>query len=133
MIPPVLLAEIFFYTFLLLAIFFCGVELKSLELYHCTYRLYTLSVVLHYFSVIINSVAWARYAVSGRGPFTVFGGFFQGASEITFLLLMFLMAKGYTITRARLSTPSTVKITVFVNLYAVVYIFLFIYQESVSF
>lgn len=127
-----LLGEILVYTFLLLAIFLCGLELKTRDLYHCTYRLYSLSATLHWSGVLLNSVTWAKYAVSGIGPFTVFGGFFQGASEITFLLLMLLMAKGYTITRARLSTASTVKITVFINLYIVVYISLFIYQAEVS-
>lgn len=79
----------------------------------------------------MNSVTWAKYAVSGIGPFTIFGGLFTGAGEIAFLLLMLLMAKGYTITRARLSTGSTVKITVFINLYIVVFISLYIYQAEV--
>ncbi|KAL7046992.1 hypothetical protein ACKWTF_002762 [Chironomus riparius] len=129
-IPPVLLAQILFYTFLLLAIFLCGLELKTRQLYHCTYRLFTLSAMLQWSGVLLNSVTWAKYAVSGIGPFTIFGGFFTGASEIAFLLLLLLMAKGYTITRARLSTSSTVKITVFINLYIVVYISLYIYQAE---
>lgn len=131
-IPPVLLAEVIAYTFLLLAIFACGIELKTRHLYHCTYRLYTLSAIFHWSGVLLNSVTWAKYAVSGIGPFTIFGGLFTGAGEIAFLLLMLLMAKGYTITRARLSTGSTVKITVFINLYIVVFISLYIYQSEVS-
>lgn len=130
-IPPVILAEILAYTFLLLAVFACGLELKTRHLYHCTYRLYTFSAMLYWAGVLLNSVTWAKYAVSGIGPFTIFGGLFTGASEITFLLLMLLMAKGYTITRARLSTGSTVKITVFINLYIVVFISLYIYQAEV--
>lgn len=130
-IPPVILVEIIIYTFLLLAIFACGIELKTRNLYHCTYRLYTLSAIMHWAGVLMNSVTWAKYAVSGIGPFTIFGGLFTGAGEIAFLLLMLLMAKGYTITRARLSTASTVKITVFINLYIVVFISLYIYQAEV--
>lgn len=42
------------------------------------------------------------------------------------------MAKGYTITRARLSSASTIKLTVFVNLYIVTYVSLFIFQAQVS-
>jgi Rhodopsin-like GPCR transmembrane domain len=127
----VLLAQIMVYTLLLLAIFLCGLELKTRQLYHCTYRLYTLSAMLYWSGTLLNSVTWAKYAVAGIGPFTIFGGFFTGASEIAFLLLMLLMAKGYTITRARLSTASTVKITVFINLYIVVHISLYIYQSEV--
>lgn len=62
----------------------------------------------------------------------IYFSFIEGAGEISFLLLMLLMAKGYTITRARLSTASTVKITVFINLYIVVYIGLYIYQAEVK-
>lgn len=131
-IPPAILVEILAYSFITLAVFVCGLELKTRHLYHCTYRLFTLSVLLHWSGVMMNAVTWAKYAVSGIGPFTVFGGLFTGAGEIAFLLLMLLMAKGYTITRARLSTPSTVKITIFINLYVVVYITLYIYQAEVS-
>ncbi|XP_058833106.1 transmembrane protein 145-like [Topomyia yanbarensis] len=129
-IPPLLLIESISYTLLLLAVFLCAIELKTRHLYHCTYRLFALSVLLQWFGVLLLSVTWAKYAVSGIGPFTSFGGFFTSASEITFLLLLLLMAKGYTITRARLKTCATVKITVFTNLYAIVYISLYIYQAE---
>lgn len=132
-IPPILLIEAIAYTLLLLAVFLCAVELKSRHLYHCTYRLFALSVLLQWFGILLLSVTWAKYAVSGFGPFPVFGGFFTSASEITFLLLLLLMAKGYTITRARLKTCATVKITVFTNLYVIVYISLYIYQSEVEF
>jgi hypothetical protein len=131
-IPPAILVEILAYSFLVLAVFVCGLELKTRHLYHCTYRLFTLSVIFHWSGVMMNAVTWAKYAVSGIGPFTVFGGLFTGSGEIAFLLLMLLMAKGYTITRARLSTPSTVKITVFINIYVILYIALYIYQAEVS-
>ncbi|XP_055627120.1 transmembrane protein 145-like [Toxorhynchites rutilus septentrionalis] len=127
-IPPLLLVESIAYTLLLLAVFLCAVELKTRHLYHCTYRLFALSVLLQWFGFLLLSVTWAKYAISGIGPFTTFGGFFTSASEITFLLLLLLMAKGYTITRARLKTCATVKITVFTNLYVIVYISLYLYQ-----
>ncbi|XP_049547610.1 transmembrane protein 145-like [Anopheles darlingi] len=129
-IPPILLAEAIAYSMLLLAVFICAVELKARHLYHCTYRLFTLSVLLQWFGVLLLSVTWSKYAVSGIGPFPNFGGIFTSASEITFLLLLLLMAKGYTITRARLKTCTTVKITIFVNLYVVVYVTLYIYQAE---
>lgn len=54
----------------------------------------------------------------------------MSASEIAFLLLLLLMAKGYTITRARLSSCSIVKLTIFINVYIVAYIILFVYQAE---
>ncbi|XP_055589282.1 transmembrane protein 145-like [Uranotaenia lowii] len=127
-ILPMLMVESIAYTLLLLSVFLCAIELKSRHLYHCTYRLFALSVLLQWFGVLLLSVTWSKYAVSGIGPFPSFGGFFTSASEITFLLLLLLMAKGYTITRARLKTCATVKITVFTNIYAIVYVSLYIYQ-----
>lgn len=109
--------------------------------------------MLQWIGILLNSVTWAKYAVSGIGPFTILGGIFTGkfskheccitkmysimhnnitgGSEITFLLLLLLMAKGYTITRARLSTPSTVKITLFINFYLIFHVSLYIYQAEV--
>uniref|UniRef100_A0A182KEC1 Uncharacterized protein n=1 Tax=Anopheles christyi TaxID=43041 RepID=A0A182KEC1_9DIPT len=129
-IPPILMAESIAYSMLLLAVFICAIELKARHLYHCTYRLFTVSVLLQWFGVLLLSVTWTKYAVSGIGPFPNFGGIFTSASEISFLLLLLLMAKGYTITRARLKTCSTVKITIFINLYVVVYVSLYIYQAE---
>lgn len=51
---------------------------------------------------------------------------------MTFLLLLVLMAKGYTITRGRLKVAFTVKLTVFMCCYIVAYIVLFVYQAKVG-
>lgn len=130
-IPPLLLAMSLIYSFLLIAVFICSIELKTLHLFHCTYRLYAFSVVLYLMGIMLQGVAYAKYGLTGLGPNTTLGTLFMGASEITFLTLVLLMAKGYTITRARLSSSSTIKLTVFVNLYIVTYISLFIYQSQV--
>ncbi|XP_059608160.1 transmembrane protein 145-like [Phlebotomus argentipes] len=129
-IPPILLTECLAYTFLLLGMFLCAIELKSRHLFHCTYRLFTFSATVQWVGTLVQGVAWARYAVSGLGPNTAFGGMLMGASEVSFLALMLLMAKGYTITRARLSTATTVKLTVFINIYIVAYISLYILQAE---
>lgn len=130
-IPPILLAESLCYTFLLVAVFICSLELRSLHLLHCTYRLFTFSVILQWFGVLLLGIAWAKYGLTGLGPHTTVGALFTGASEVTFLTLVLLLAKGYTITRARLSSSSTIKLTIFVNIYMVAYISLFIFQAEV--
>lgn len=66
----------------------------------------------------------------GLGPHTTMGNLLMSGSEIAFLLLLLLMAKGYTITRARLSSCSIVKLTIFINTYIVLYVILFIYQAE---
>lgn len=129
-IPPIILIQFIAYTLLLVALFFCTVELKSLHLYHCTYRLFAFSVMMEYGGIIVLGITWIRYGMTGYGPNTTAGYLLTGVSEITFLLLLLLMAKGYTITRARLSSCSIVKLTIFINTYIVAYIILFIYQAE---
>ncbi|XP_055374495.1 transmembrane protein 145-like [Condylostylus longicornis] len=130
-ISPILLTQSLTYTFLLMAIFVCSIELKTKHLLHCTYRLFGISAMLQYFGIMILGVAWAKYAIYGVGPFTTIGTMFQGASDIVYLILLLLLAKGYTVTRARISICSTIKFTVFINVYCVTYISLFIYREEV--
>lgn len=57
-IPVILMAESIAYSFLLLAIFLCAIELKTRCLYHCTYRLFTLSAVFQWLGIILNSTTW---------------------------------------------------------------------------
>lgn len=56
----------------------------------------------------------------------------MAASETTFLLLLLLLAKGYTTTRGRLPLAASVKLTIFMCLYVVTYTTLFIYEANVS-
>lgn len=130
-IPPILLAESLTYTFMLVAVFICSLELKALHLLHCTYRLFSFSVILQWLGVLLQGIAWTTYGLTGLGPKTMLGGMFMGASEVSFLTLILLLAKGYTITRARLSSSSTIKLTIFVNVYIVVYLSLYIFQAEV--
>lgn len=55
----------------------------------------------------------------------------MGVSETTFLLLLLLLAKGYTITRGRLPLSSSVKLTIFMCLYTVTYLSIFVYEAHV--
>lgn len=99
-IPPMLLAMSLIYSFLLIAVFICSIELKTLHLFHCTYRLFAFSVVLYLMGILLQGVSYAKYGLTGLGPNTTLGTLFMGASEITFLTLVLLMAKvfyyGYT-------------------------------------
>jgi len=57
---------------------------------------------------------------------------FESVSIMIFLLMLILMAKGYTITRGKLSNSSTIKITVFMTLYTITYVVIFIWEAIVS-
>ena len=51
---------------------------------------------------------------------------------IIFLLLLILMAKGYTVTRGTLRTITAVKVIIVFCLYTAAYVIAFIYSEAVS-
>jgi len=50
---------------------------------------------------------------------------------LIFVVMLLLMGKGFTITRGRISTSGSIKIAVFVTLYALTYAILFFYQAAV--
>lgn len=53
-------------------------------------------------------------------------------SILSFILMLLLMAKGFTITRGRISTCGSIKLTLFMSLYAITYAILIIYDANVS-
>ncbi|XP_073965361.1 transmembrane protein 145-like [Choristoneura fumiferana] len=129
---PVLLAYTFAYVLITIAVVMCSIELKSRHLLHSTYKLFLISVAAQQAGVVIQSLAYIRYATNGFGGegARVTGQFLCGISETTFLLLLILMAKGYTITRGRLKVGFTVRLTVFMCCYIATYIGLFVYQAK---
>lgn len=56
-----------------------------------------------------------------------------GASETCYLLLLLLLAKGFTITRGRLPLKGTVKLTIFMCVYVTTYLTIFVYEAVVSY
>ncbi|XP_045770130.1 uncharacterized protein LOC123870766 [Maniola jurtina] len=127
---PILLAYTFAYVIVMVAVVMCSVELKARHLLHSTYKLFLMSIVAQHCGVMLQSLACIRYAYNGVGSYTArtTGQFLCGVSETLFLLLLILLAKGYTITRGRLKVGFTVKLTVFMCCYIVTYIILFVYQ-----
>ncbi|XP_017786554.1 PREDICTED: transmembrane protein 145-like [Nicrophorus vespilloides] len=130
---PVLMAFSVAYSFLVLAIIICSIELKSRQLLHTTYKLFVLSSLVQLFGILFRSMSFLKYAVNGIGSpkLKVVGAMFMGLSETCFLLLLLLLAKGYTVTRGRLPLSAGVKLTIFMCLYVVTFVSLFIYEAKV--
>ncbi|XP_064617706.1 transmembrane protein 145-like [Liolophura sinensis] len=92
--------------------------LKHKQMFHSTYKLYLVSVMVKTLSLLLLTVAWGTYGTKEHGtPFN--GRLFGAASEVMFLLLVVLLGKGYTITVGRLSPASAVKLTIFMTVYVV--------------
>ena len=79
--------------------------------------------MFHYLTYAINGVGLIRTKLVGR--------VMESVAEILFVLLLILLAKGYTVTRARLRQASAIKVTIFMCSYAVVYAALFIYEQVI--
>ncbi len=75
---------------------------------------------IHYLIYALDGIGHERSKMNGR----VLGA----AAQIIFLLLLILIAKGYTVTRARLRQASVIKITIFISLYCIVNFILFVVE-----
>nr|CAD7569011.1 unnamed protein product [Timema californicum] len=107
-------------------------ELKSRQLFHTTYKLFVASVALQETGTILLSISYLKYASDGMGfpRIHTFGRMLESSSETVYLLLLLLLAKGFTVTRGRLRLASSVKLTIFMCVYVVTYSTLFIYEQS---
>uniref|UniRef100_K1QLI5 Uncharacterized protein n=1 Tax=Magallana gigas TaxID=29159 RepID=K1QLI5_MAGGI len=107
--------------------------LRQRQLFHTTYKMYMVSIGLWTFSLLLYSIAYGKYANTGyKEHGTEYAArAFGTLSYLTFILMLILMAKGYTITRGKLTSASTIKISVFFTLYFVTFAVLFIYESLV--
>ena len=60
------------------------------------------------------------------------GHIWDAIAQIIFLLMLILVAKGYTITRGRLRKITVIKLIIFFSIYLIAYIVSFICAEVVS-
>ncbi|XP_071482112.1 transmembrane protein 145-like [Diadema antillarum] len=122
------------FLFLFLGLFFCSVYVANIltnkSLFHTTYKMYMVVLFLYMVSLIFYIILYADYANDGTElsglKFTARA--FQSGADALFLLQLILMAKGYTITRGRLSHSGSVKITILMAIYCMLYAALFIYE-----
>ena len=75
---------------------------------------------MHYLIYAMDGIGHQRSKMNGR--------VLEAASQIIFLLLLILIAKGYTVTRARLRQASVIKIPMFISLYCIVNFILFVVE-----
>ena len=65
----------------------------------------------------------------GRERSKLYGRVFEATAEILFMLLLILIAKGYTVTRARLRQASAIKVSIFVCCYCITFAILFVFEQ----
>ncbi|XP_059173236.1 transmembrane protein 145-like [Physella acuta] len=122
----------FFLIYVLMCILsvVCAISLRNRQLFHTTYKLYLVSLFIWTFHLFLMVIAWGHYGTTGWEirPVEVTGRILRSISMIIFILMLILMAKGYTITRGRLTRTSTIRITVFLNLYIIIIVILFVWE-----
>ncbi|CAG9134303.1 unnamed protein product [Plutella xylostella] len=110
----------------------CSYELLSRQRLHSTYKLFLFSAAAQHCGLTLQALQYVSAAVNGyqRGANNYMGQFLCGISEMSFLLVLVLMAKGYSITRARLKLSFSVRLTIFMCIYCCMYLALLFYQAK---
>ncbi|XP_059081294.1 transmembrane protein 145-like isoform X2 [Tigriopus californicus] len=131
-ILPILCVAFFEHFFLLLLSVWSAMILKGRQLLHATYKLYLLSLFLHILGIFLLTTHYLVYALDGVGldRAQLNGRMLEATSEIIFMTLLILIAKGYTVTRARLRQASSIKVAIFVSCYCITYTILFIFEQK---
>ncbi|KAI6215219.1 Transmembrane protein [Aphelenchoides besseyi] len=104
--------------------------LKSRNYFHATFKLYLHSLVLHLSGQVLMWLHYDRYADNGRGfpLLRSFGLLLRQFASVIFVLLLLLVAKGYTITRSKISQTSTVKLIIFMTFYLITNVAMMIWE-----
>ncbi|XP_075549074.1 transmembrane protein 145-like [Dermacentor variabilis] len=122
----------FVYIILFVASCYGACVLFSRSYLHTTYKMFMVSVLCQLLSLLCLVTYYAMYADDGIGipQLKLLGRMLSSSSTLVFLLLLILVAKGYTVTRGRLKASTSAKIGTFMTLYVVVYTALFIYERQ---
>ncbi|KAK3596449.1 hypothetical protein CHS0354_015921 [Potamilus streckersoni] len=106
--------------------------LRARQLWHSTYKLFMTSLAFWIMYLFFMTLGYGIYGNDGNYDklkrLKTTGRVFEAVSVVSFLLMLILMGKGYTITRGRLSTSGTIKLSVFFCLYIVAYAVLIIWE-----
>ena len=151
---PILFVAAILHMSLLFMSIWSAVVLKSRQLLHATYKLFLTLIFLHVsiFDLLVPrssyhlpicdlpfqtigtmflSLHYLMYGLDGIGLVRtkLSGRILEATADFMFVLLIILIAKGYTVTRARLPQASALKMTVFACCYSIVYVTLFTYED----
>ncbi|KAK3697932.1 hypothetical protein QZH41_013012 [Actinostola sp. cb2023] len=107
--------------------------LVTRRLFHYTFKLFLWSLVLELISLMIYIAYYVDYGKTGKSKYSVqvAARVVHYIAHIIFLILLILLAKGWTVTRGRISSFGQVKLSAFCTLYAVCFAVLFIFESAV--
>ncbi|XP_686062.6 transmembrane protein 145 isoform X1 [Danio rerio] len=107
-------------------------NLKARQLLHTTYKMFMTAAGVEVLSLLFFCIYWGLYARDGvgNGSLKILGKLLFSVSFLIFLLMLILLGKGFTVTRARISHSGSVKLSIYMTVYTITYIILFIYEAE---
>ncbi|KAK3541524.1 hypothetical protein QTP86_028648 [Hemibagrus guttatus] len=107
-------------------------NLKGRQLLHTTYKMFMTAAGVEVFSLLFFCIYWGLYARDGvgNGCLKILGKLLFSVSFLVFLLMLILLGKGFTVTRARISHSGSIKLSIYMTIYTITYIILFIYEAE---
>eukprot|EP00854_Cymbomonas_tetramitiformis_P000718 gene718-1182_t len=105
--------------------------LMKLNKFHHTVKLLGISVLITYMARFFDMIHWCKYANDGEGArgLHVAAMWFSGLAETTLLLLVILVAKGWSICCRKISATGRTKIAVYTTVYLLTWTVLLIWYE----
>lgn len=103
------------------------------RLFHFSYKLYLASLTFEVTSLLFYIIYYVKF---GRSGFETYGLSVAGRachfiSHVVFLIMLILMAKGWTVTRGRISSGGQIKLSIFGTVYTLCFAILFFYEVAV--
>ncbi|XP_072122378.1 transmembrane protein 145 isoform X4 [Mobula birostris] len=107
--------------------------LKARLLLHVTYKMFLVATGVEVLSLLFFCIYWGHYATDGVGNHSIkiLAKLLNSVSFLVFLLLLMVLAKGFTVTRGQISCTGSVKLAVYMTLYTVTHAVLFVYEAEV--
>uniref|UniRef100_A0A8B9H1L2 Transmembrane protein 145 n=1 Tax=Astyanax mexicanus TaxID=7994 RepID=A0A8B9H1L2_ASTMX len=107
-------------------------NLKGRQLLHTTYKMFMTATGVEVLSLLFFCIYWGLYARDGvgNGSLKILGKLLFSVSFLVFLLMLILLGKGFTVTRARISHSGSIKLSIYMTVYTITYIILFIYEAE---
>ena len=130
----ILQQELAFFVLQCLLVVFCYSESQALmkkRMFHYTVQLLAASVALQWLGIVFKMVYFFHFADTGirKRLYYRLGAVATGLADMALLLMLILLAKGWTIVRSKISASGRIKIAVYMTSYFVIFWMMLIWSE----
>ena len=113
---------------------YCTRRLLQLDKFHRAFKLFMSSLSCEVTAQILECIYYTQYVRSGveLPPLQTIAELLHCTSEVIFVVLLILLANGWTMTRACFGQKAQKNLTIFCSLYILNYGILFVYKQGFS-